>query len=94
MRFLIAIAAAASFASAGAGASQWELQAGAPASIELAQFTPGSCRNPGTSICVSGWVAVCQCYVYGCNYVPSSYRCGLGVRENTRSKERLRPKAD
>src|SRR5215467_15218157 len=42
---------------------------------QLVQFAPESCSLPGQRICLNGWVAVCQCYSYGCNYMATAVRC-------------------
>jgi len=55
--------------------------------VQLAQFSPGSCGIPNSRTCVNGWVAVCQCYIYGCNYTPTAYRCGAGVRPSNARKD-------
>jgi hypothetical protein len=46
----------------------------APSNVQLAQY--GMCYAPGARKCVNGWVAVCQCYSYGCQWMATSYRCG------------------
>ena len=52
--------------------------AGLRAAAQLAQYGGpygvGGCR-PGQSTCINGWIAVCQCYSYGCNYMATANRC-------------------
>jgi hypothetical protein len=33
------------------------------------------CQAPGQQTCLNGWVWVCQCFSYGCNYMATAYRC-------------------
>lgn len=51
------------------------LQARADVGVQRAQYAPGSCSVPGQTTCVNGWVAVCQCFSYGCNYMATANRC-------------------
>jgi hypothetical protein len=45
------------------------------APIRQAQWAPGSCGVPGQMTCVNGWIAVCQCYSYGCHFMATGRRC-------------------
>ncbi len=36
----------------------------------------GFCNAPGATKCVNGWVALCQCFSYGCQWMATAYRCG------------------
>lgn len=48
---------------------------GAPMSdAQFAQY--GMCNAPGAVKCVNGWVAVCQCFSYGCQWMATASRCG------------------
>jgi hypothetical protein len=44
-----------------------------PGNVQVAQY--GMCGAPGARKCVNGWVAVCQCYSYGCQWMATGYRC-------------------
>ena len=33
------------------------------------------CYAPGAQICINGWVWVCRCFSYGCQYMTTAYRC-------------------
>lgn len=35
----------------------------------------GPCYAPGAVECVNGWVAVCQCFSYGCQFMATANRC-------------------
>lgn len=39
----------------------------------LAQYGP--CSDEGQEICFNGWVEVCQCYSYGCQFMATAQRC-------------------
>jgi hypothetical protein len=43
--------------------------------VRQAQWAPGSCSVPGMPTCINGWVAVCQCFSYGCHYMTTARRC-------------------
>ena len=48
--------------------------AGSASAVVLAQVIP-SCNTPGQTTCINGWLWVCQCYSYGCQYMATSNRC-------------------
>jgi len=52
------------------------LRAGPAArSSRLVPVQYGPCYQPGMTECVNGWVAVCQCFSYGCQFMATAYHC-------------------
>ncbi|MFZ1110768.1 MAG: hypothetical protein WAN43_20780 [Rhodomicrobium sp.] len=43
-----------------------------PAGVRLAL---GRCSMPGQRTCINGWLWICQCFSYGCEYMATSSRC-------------------
>ncbi len=49
-------------------------RAHALAEAQSAQYGMG--YAPGATKCVNGWVALCRCFSYGCQWMATAYRCG------------------
>jgi hypothetical protein len=41
---------------------------------QYAPYRPGGCFR-GQRACINGWINICQCYSYGCNFMATGTRC-------------------